>query len=51
MRDRIREMIAESGKMKVSEAVAYVMSRIPGVDKKEVTTQAKELIAEAKRYR
>ena len=50
MTDRIREMIAESGKMKVSEAVAYVMARIPRADKKEVTTQAKELIAEAKRY-
>ena len=50
MRDQIREMIAESGTMKVAEAVAYVMARIPAANKKEVTAQAKELIAEAKRY-
>jgi hypothetical protein len=48
--EKIRQMIAESGKMKVSEAVAYVMTRMPEVDKKVVTKEAKELIAEAKKY-
>ena len=46
---KIREMIAESGKMKVSEAVAYVMRRIPEADKKVVTKEAKEIIAEARK--
>lgn len=47
---KIREMIAESGKMKVKDAVAYVMLRLPNADKKEVTQEAKEMIAEAKKY-
>ena len=47
---KIREMIAESGKMKVSEAVAYVMRRIPEADKKVVAREAKEMIAEAKKF-
>jgi hypothetical protein len=34
---QIREMIAESGKMKVAEAVAYVMRNLPDADKKAVT--------------
>jgi hypothetical protein len=50
MRFEIRQMIAESGKMRVAEAVAYVMHRLPGADKKMVTAEAKEMIAEAKRY-
>lgn len=48
--ERIRQMIAESGKMRVAEAVAYVMHRIPDADKKAVTKEAKELIKEAKKY-
>lgn len=48
--ERIRQMIAESGKMKVSEAVAYVMTRIPNADKKLVRVEAKEMITEAKKY-
>ena len=45
-----REMIAESGKMKVADAVAYVMQRVPDADKKVVTKEAKDLIAAAKRF-
>lgn len=48
---KIREMIAESGKMRVTEAVAYVMARIPDADKKMVRVEAKEMITEAKKYR
>ena len=48
--ETIRQMIAESGKMRVAEAVAYVMHRIPDADKKVVTKEAKEMIADAKRY-
>lgn len=47
---KIREMIAVSGKMTVKEAVSYVTSKLPNVDKKEVTKEAKEMIAEAKRF-
>jgi hypothetical protein len=50
MRFEIRKMIAESGKMRVNEAVAYVMHRMPDADKKLVKAEAKELIAEANRY-
>jgi hypothetical protein len=46
----IRQMIAESGKMKVADAVAYIISKIPDADKKVVTREAKELIAEAKKF-
>ena len=46
----VRQMIAESGKMKVADAVAYVMLRLPDADKKVVTKEAKELIAEAKKF-
>jgi hypothetical protein len=49
MRFEIRKMIAESGKMRVTEAVAYVMRRLPDADQKMVRTEAKEMIAEAKR--
>lgn len=48
--EKIRQMIAESGKMRVADAVAYVMIRIPDADKKAVTKEAKELIAETKKY-
>ena len=50
MRFEIRKMIAESGKMRVNEVVAYVSCRIPDVDKKLVRAEAKEMIAEAKSY-
>ena len=50
MVDEIRKMIAESGKLRIGEAVAYVMRRMPDADKKMVRAAAKELIAEAKRY-
>lgn len=48
--EKIKQMIAESGKMRVAEAVAYVMHRIPDADKKMVTAVAKEVIIESKRY-
>ena len=41
---KIREMIAESGKLKVTDAVAYVMRKLPNADKKEVTNEAKEMM-------
>jgi hypothetical protein len=47
---KIREMIAESGKLKVTDAVAYVMRKLPEADKKMVTSEAKEMIAEAKKF-
>jgi|DEB0MinimDraft_10_1074344.scaffolds.fasta_scaffold19037_2 hypothetical protein len=48
--DEIRKMIAESGKLRIGEAVAYVMRRMPDADKKLVRAEAKEMIAEAKRF-
>jgi len=50
MRFEIRKMIAESGKLRIGEAVAYVMRRMPDADKKLVRAEAKEMIAEAKRF-
>ena len=50
MRFEIRKMIAESGKLRINEAVAYVMLRIPDADKKLVSAEAREMIAEAKRF-
>ena len=50
MRFEIRKMIAESGKLRIGEAVAYVMQRMPDADKKLVRAEAKEMIAEAKRF-
>jgi len=47
---QIREMIAESGKMKVAEAVAYVMRNLPDADKKAVAKEAKEMISEARKF-
>lgn len=46
----IREMIAESGHLKVKDAVEYVLRRLPNVDKKLVTKEAKELISQAKKF-
>jgi len=50
MRFEIRKMIAESGKLRIGEAVAYVIRRMPDADKKLVRAEAKEMIAEAKRF-
>jgi|688.fasta_scaffold2071374_1 hypothetical protein len=50
MRFEIRKIIAESGKMRVTEAIEYVMRKLPDVDKKMVKEEAKEMITEAKRY-
>ena len=50
MRFEIREMIAESGKMRINEAVAYVMRRMPHADKQMVRKEAKEMIEEARKY-
>jgi hypothetical protein len=47
---KIREMIAESGKLKVSDAVDYVMRREPDADKKAVAREAEEMITEAKKF-
>ena len=47
---KIREMIAESGKLNINEAVAYVMMRKPEADKKVVRIEAKEIITEAKKF-
>jgi hypothetical protein len=50
MRFEIRKMIADSGKLRVNDAVAYVMRRMPDADKKLVRAEAREMIAEAKRF-
>ena len=47
---KIREMIAESGKLRINEAVAYVVMRMPHADKRVVRNEAKEIITEAKRF-
>jgi hypothetical protein len=36
--------------MRINDVVAYVIQRMPDADKKMVRTEAKEMIAEAKRY-
>jgi hypothetical protein len=46
----IREMIAESGKMRIKDVVDYFKHRAPEADMKIVKAQAKEMIAEAKKY-
>jgi hypothetical protein len=48
--NQIREMVAESGKMKVSDVVNYFKARAPQADIKLVKQQAKEMIAEAKSF-
>ena len=50
MRFEIRKMIADSGKLRVNDAVAYVMRRMPDADKILVRAEAREMIAEAKRF-
>ena len=47
---KIREMIAESGKLRVTDAVTYVVMRMPDADKKMVAREAKEMITEAKKF-
>jgi len=47
---KIREMIAESGKLKISEAVEYVLRRMPEADRKIVKLEATEIITEAKKF-
>ena len=47
---QIREMIAESGKMKVADAVSYVKSRAPHADIKIVKEQARSILAEARKF-
>ena len=47
---KIRETIAESGKMKVSDVVNYFKHRAPEADIKIVKAEAKEMIKEAKKY-
>jgi hypothetical protein len=48
---KIREIIAESGKTTLKDINAYFASRYPTADKKLVTEQAKDLIAEMKKYK
>lgn len=47
---KIRETIAESGKMKVSDVVDYFKRFAPDADLKIVKEEAKEMIKEAKRH-
>ena len=48
---KIRERIAESGKMSIKDVVNYFKCRWEGqYDLKVVKAEAKEMIAEAKRY-
>ena len=49
-RSKIREIIAESGKMKIADVVAYFKSRYPKADMKIVREEAKEIIEEAKKF-
>jgi len=47
---KIREMIAESSKLRINEAVDYVMRRMPEADKRVIRNEAKEMITEAKKF-
>lgn len=48
---KIREIIAESGKMRINDVMSYFKARYEGqYDSKVVRQEAKEMIAEAKRY-
>jgi hypothetical protein len=46
----IREAIAESGKLKVSDVLTYFKSKYPNADIKTVKSEAKEMISEAKKF-
>ncbi len=47
---QIREIIAESGRLKVKEVLEYFERLHPQADPKIVEEQAKEMIKEAKKY-
>jgi len=47
---QIREMIAESGKIRIKDIVDYFKYHAPKADLKIVKTEAKEMIKEAKQY-
>jgi hypothetical protein len=47
---QIRERIAESGKMKIKDIVAYFKVRFPDAEMSIVKREAKEMIKEAKQY-
>jgi hypothetical protein len=47
---QIREKIAESGKMKIKDIVAYFKAFAPDADISVVKAEAKEMIKEAKQY-
>jgi hypothetical protein len=48
---KIREIIAESGKMRINDVMNYFKARYSGqYDSKIVRSEAKEMIQEAKRY-
>jgi len=50
-RFKVREAIAESGKMTVRDAMAYLDMRFKGLyNKQEARAEAKEMIAEAKSF-
>jgi predicted SnoaL-like aldol condensation-catalyzing enzyme len=46
---KIRETIAESGKTRINDMVAYIKGRYPDADAKLVRSTARELAAEIKR--
>jgi len=48
---KIRETIAESGKMTIKDVVSYFKNRYPDADLAIVKAEAKEMIAEMKKYR
>jgi hypothetical protein len=47
---KIREIIAESGKVKVNEIISYFKSKYPSADIRLVRETAKELVKEIKSY-
>jgi predicted SnoaL-like aldol condensation-catalyzing enzyme len=46
---KIRETIAESGKTRINDMVAYIKCKYPNADVKLVRSTARELVAEIKR--
>jgi hypothetical protein len=48
---KIRERIAESGKVKVNEIISYFKSKYPSADISLVRETAKELVKEIKSYK
>ena len=47
---KIREAIAESGKMSIGDVVNYFKSRYPSADMATVKQEAKEMISEARKF-